>query len=324
MSVEAPPTADRPRSEEQAPPEKTSLLARMGPGLITGAADDDPSGIATYSQAGARFGYDLLWTMILTYPLMCAIQLVAARIGRVTGKGLAANLLEILPQSAVVVLALLLFVANTINIGADVAAMGAAAQLLAGGVIVDRVAVRADVATGTALIVVTPDGENSIVVGAGANATLTDDEVATACAGAAVVLAQTEVGAGPVDAAARSVAATGGRLVLSPAPVVPLAEETLALADPLVVNQEEAAEICGHPDATAVLRRTGARSVVPVRDPSVAEVPLMDFDAGYVQRVIHTLPRQGAVAPWQLKQNYLHDARTLRRGRIDDGVLTFR
>jgi cation diffusion facilitator CzcD-associated flavoprotein CzcO len=72
------------------------------------------------------------------------------------------------------------------------------------------------------------------------------------------------------------------------------------------------------------LRETGARSVVPVRDPAVAEVPLMDFDAGYVQRVVHTLPRQGAVAPWQLKQNYLHDARTLRRGRIDDGVLTFR
>ncbi len=72
------------------------------------------------------------------------------------------------------------------------------------------------------------------------------------------------------------------------------------------------------------LRETGARSVVPVRDPSVAEVPLMDFDAGYVQRVVHTLPRQGAVAPWQLKQNYLHDARTLRRGAIDDGVLSFR
>ena len=72
------------------------------------------------------------------------------------------------------------------------------------------------------------------------------------------------------------------------------------------------------------LRATGTRSVVPVRDPSVGEVPLMDFDAGYVQRVIHTLPRQGDVAPWLLKQNYLHDSRTLRRGRIDDGVLSFR
>ncbi|MDR7253240.1 cation diffusion facilitator CzcD-associated flavoprotein CzcO [Nocardioides sp. BE266] len=72
------------------------------------------------------------------------------------------------------------------------------------------------------------------------------------------------------------------------------------------------------------LRETGARSVVPVRDPSVGEVPLMDFDAGYVQRVIHTLPRQGSVAPWQLRQNYRHDARTLRRADIDDGVLSFR
>ncbi|WP_374456909.1 flavin-containing monooxygenase [Nocardioides sp.] len=72
------------------------------------------------------------------------------------------------------------------------------------------------------------------------------------------------------------------------------------------------------------LRETGARTVVPVRDPAVGEVPLMDFDAGYVQRVIHTLPRQGDVAPWQLKQNYLHDSRTLRRARIDDGVLSFR
>ena len=107
-------------------------FGRLGPGLITGAADDDPSGIATYSQAGAQFGPNMLWTVVLTYPLMVAVQVLCARIGRVTGKGLAANLLEILPQPAVVALALLLFVANTINIGADVAAMGAAAQLLAG------------------------------------------------------------------------------------------------------------------------------------------------------------------------------------------------
>jgi NRAMP (natural resistance-associated macrophage protein)-like metal ion transporter len=107
-------------------------FGRLGPGLITGAADDDPSGIATYSQAGAQFGPNMLWTVVLTYPLMVAVQILCARIGRVTGKGLAANLLEILPQPAVVALALLLFVANTINIGADVAAMGAAAQLLAG------------------------------------------------------------------------------------------------------------------------------------------------------------------------------------------------
>jgi len=107
-------------------------LGRLGPGLITGAADDDPSGIATYSQAGARFGPNILWTLVFTYPLMVAVQVISARIGRATGKGLAANLLEVLPQPAVVALAILLFVANTINIGADVAAMGAAAQLLVG------------------------------------------------------------------------------------------------------------------------------------------------------------------------------------------------
>lgn len=107
-------------------------FGRLGPGLITGAADDDPSGIATYSQAGAQFGLNMLWTLIFTYPLMVAVQVISARIGRVTGKGLAANLLEIMPQWSVVSLALLLFVANTINIGADIAAMGAATELLAG------------------------------------------------------------------------------------------------------------------------------------------------------------------------------------------------
>ena len=78
---------------------EAALLKRLGPGLITGAADDDPSGIATYSQAGARYGYGLLWTMLLTYPLMAAIQSVAARIGRVTGQGLAANIAEAFPQA---------------------------------------------------------------------------------------------------------------------------------------------------------------------------------------------------------------------------------
>jgi NRAMP (natural resistance-associated macrophage protein)-like metal ion transporter len=104
----------------------------LGPGLITGAADDDPSGIATYSQAGAQFGLDMLWTVAFTYPLMVAVQLVSARIGRVTGAGLCANLLEVFPRPAVTALVALLFVANTINIGADLAAMGAAAQLLTG------------------------------------------------------------------------------------------------------------------------------------------------------------------------------------------------
>jgi NRAMP (natural resistance-associated macrophage protein)-like metal ion transporter len=110
-----------------------ALLEQLGPGLVTGAADDDPSGIATYSQAGAQFGYGLGWTLVLTFPLMSAIQLVSARIGRVTGEGLAANMAKILPRWVVMGLVALLFVANTINIGADLAAMGESARLLAGG-----------------------------------------------------------------------------------------------------------------------------------------------------------------------------------------------
>ena len=107
-------------------------LKQFGPGLITGAADDDPSGIATYSQGGAQFGFGLLWTLVLTFPLMVAIQLVSAHIGRVTGKGLAKNMAEVLPSSLVTLLVTLLFVANTINVGADLAAMGEAAKLVAG------------------------------------------------------------------------------------------------------------------------------------------------------------------------------------------------
>lgn len=110
-----------------------AIFKRLGPGLITGAADDDPSGIATYSQAGAQFGFNMLWTMVLTYPLMTAIQLVSAQIGRVTGRGLASNLGHILPRPLVLLLVGLLFFANTINIGANLAAMGAAAALAMGG-----------------------------------------------------------------------------------------------------------------------------------------------------------------------------------------------
>ena len=91
----------------------------MGPGLITGASDDDPSGIATYSQAGAQFGYSLGWTLLLTYPLMCAIQMISAQVGRVTGKGLAGNLRSHYPAPLVYPLIALLLVANIINIGAD-------------------------------------------------------------------------------------------------------------------------------------------------------------------------------------------------------------
>jgi len=109
-----------------------ALFEQLGPGLVTGAADDDPSGIATYSQAGAQFGFHLLWTMVLTYPLMAAIQLVSAHIGRVTGYGLAKNMGELLPRGLVTSLVVLLFIANTINIGADLAAMGDGAELVLG------------------------------------------------------------------------------------------------------------------------------------------------------------------------------------------------
>jgi NRAMP (natural resistance-associated macrophage protein)-like metal ion transporter len=113
-------------------PPHISWFRRLGPGLITGAADDDPSGIATYSQAGAQFGVNMLWTVMLTYPLMVSIQAICARIGRVTGEGLAANMARVMPRPLVHVIVLLLFVANTVNIGADIAAMGAAAQLVLG------------------------------------------------------------------------------------------------------------------------------------------------------------------------------------------------
>jgi Mn2+/Fe2+ NRAMP family transporter len=109
-----------------------ALANQLGPGLITGAADDDPSGIATYSQGGAQFGFGLLWTLVLTFPLMVSIQLVSAHIGRITGRGLASNMGKVLPAPVVLSLVALLFVANTINIGADVAAMGEAAKLVTG------------------------------------------------------------------------------------------------------------------------------------------------------------------------------------------------
>ncbi len=105
----------------------------LGPGVIAGAADDDPSGIATYSQAGAQFGYQQLWSVVLTFPFMVAIQLVAARIGRVTGKGVIANARLIYPEVVVIALVMLVVIANTINIAADLAAMGAAITLVIGG-----------------------------------------------------------------------------------------------------------------------------------------------------------------------------------------------
>jgi NRAMP (natural resistance-associated macrophage protein)-like metal ion transporter len=108
-------------------------VRQLGPGLITGAADDDPSGIATYSQAGAQFGYGLLWTVLFTYPLMVAIQMVSARFGCITGRGLAANVKAAFPRPVLYSIVGLLLIANTINIAADVAAMGEALRLLIGG-----------------------------------------------------------------------------------------------------------------------------------------------------------------------------------------------
>ena len=110
-----------------------SVWQCLGPGLITGAADDDPSGIATYSQTGAKFGLETLWTLWLTYPLMVAMQYVSALIGRVTGAGLANNIRKRYPAPVLYAIIAALFVANTINLGADIGAMGEAVRLLAGG-----------------------------------------------------------------------------------------------------------------------------------------------------------------------------------------------
>jgi NRAMP (natural resistance-associated macrophage protein)-like metal ion transporter len=114
-------------------PVKPSLLSVLGPGLITGASDDDPSGIATYSQAGAQFGYQMGWTLLFSWPLMCAIQEISARVGRVTGRGIAGNLKQHYPLPILYFLVTLLLAANVINLGADLGAMGAALKLVIGG-----------------------------------------------------------------------------------------------------------------------------------------------------------------------------------------------
>jgi len=112
---------------------RVPLLKKLGPGLVTGAADDDPSGIATYSQAGAQYGYGMLWSVFFTTPLMIGIQIVSAQIGRVTGHGLAANIREQYPKPMLYAIVCLLLIANTINIAADLGAMGDALALIAGG-----------------------------------------------------------------------------------------------------------------------------------------------------------------------------------------------
>jgi NRAMP (natural resistance-associated macrophage protein)-like metal ion transporter len=119
------------------PSKPTSWVHRMfkilGPGLVTGAADDDPSGIATYSSVGAQFGYGMLWTMPLIYPFMAGIQEISARLGRVTGRGVAGNIRDFYPAWMLYVIVASLLFANIINIGADIGAMGAAVNLLVGG-----------------------------------------------------------------------------------------------------------------------------------------------------------------------------------------------
>jgi len=127
MSASAPKLTDPELVKQPAWPKLRDIL---GPGLIAGASDDDPSGIATYSQVGAQFGYALGWTMLITYPLMCAIQQISAEIGRVTGRGLAGNLTRAMPRGLVAGAVALVLIANTINLGADLGAMAAAVRLL--------------------------------------------------------------------------------------------------------------------------------------------------------------------------------------------------
>jgi len=124
---------DRLKLVDEHPEAHVPLIKRLGPGLITGAADDDPSGIATYSQAGAQYGYGLLWSVLFTTPLMIGIQVISARIGRVTGHGLAANIREHFPRPLLISVVALLLFANTLNIAADLGAMGNALELVAGG-----------------------------------------------------------------------------------------------------------------------------------------------------------------------------------------------
>jgi NRAMP (natural resistance-associated macrophage protein)-like metal ion transporter len=112
---------------------RTGLLARLGPGLITGASDDDPSGVGTYSQAGAQLGFGVSWTMLFSYPLMVGIQEISGRIGRVTGHGIAGNVCRHFPAPTIWFLISLLFIANTINVAADLGAMADATRLLVGG-----------------------------------------------------------------------------------------------------------------------------------------------------------------------------------------------
>lgn len=126
-------TAMTPKVQKRAVFRLKGFFKTLGPGLITGASDDDPSGIGTYSQAGAQLGFGISWTMLLTYPLMTAIQEISARIGRVTGHGIAGNVCRHLAAPLLWPLLAMLFVANTVNIAADLGAMADALKLITGG-----------------------------------------------------------------------------------------------------------------------------------------------------------------------------------------------
>src|SRR3954468_17806604 len=123
----------KPQAEAAKPFAFKDFIKSLGPGLITGASDDDPSGIGTYSQAGAQLGYSVGWTMLLTFPLMVSIQEISARVGRVTGHGIAGNVCRHYPAPLLNIMVGLLFIANTINIAADLGAMADATKLLVGG-----------------------------------------------------------------------------------------------------------------------------------------------------------------------------------------------
>src|SRR6202795_1164968 len=128
--------AGRTASAKSASPFLSKLFTsfrKLGPGIVTGAADDDPSGIATYSEVGAQFEFTMLWTMLLTYPLMAGIQEISAWIGRVTGVGIAGNIRRHYSPAILYPLVVLLLIANVINLGADIAAMGSAMRMLVGG-----------------------------------------------------------------------------------------------------------------------------------------------------------------------------------------------
>src|SRR6266496_6437942 len=116
------------RDETRQPSLPKLYQVLLGPGLITGAADDDPSGVATYSQVGAQFGFDMLWITLFSFPLMAAIQEICGRLGRITGMGVTANLRKAYSKRLVGFLVLLLCVANVFNLGADISAMGAGIQ----------------------------------------------------------------------------------------------------------------------------------------------------------------------------------------------------